>query len=122
MLSIAQAVAPAPDLPVSPADQSLAAYEGEWRAAVRQWRRCAFPRETYRYVRAMADALVQTKAYQAQGLLPDDPVEPEYSSFQAAPQDVCVTLLDGMQPIIAAYDSAQKNPARLRPWSAPSLD
>ncbi|WP_022696963.1 hypothetical protein [Euryhalocaulis caribicus] len=112
-----QAPQPAGALAVSPPDQSVEAYQGEWDQAVRQWRACYFPRETYRYVQSMADALVQTKAYAAQGLTPER-IEPEFSALQDT-REQCLTLAAEMEPIIEAFTAAQDRPGLLRPWRAP---
>lgn len=115
-----QPVAPAASaaqLAVSPPEQSVEAYSAEWKSAVAEWRACDFPRETYRYVQAMAEMLVQTKAYALQGHRPG-PVKPEYSSYQAGGES-CMTLAAGMDPIIAAFNAAQNRPGLLRAWRAP---
>jgi len=114
---LTQPVAPAPDLPVSPPEQGVIAYENEWRTALSAWRACRFPRETDRYLRAMADTLIQAKAYDAQGFEPI-PVEPEFSSWRQPDED-CLRLAAEMDPIITAFREAQIRPGLLRAWRAP---
>lgn len=117
LLLALQPVQPAPPLPVSPPEQSVDAYAAEWRDTLRAWRACDFPRETYRYVAAMSEILVEAKRRAGPGAEPARP-EPEFSAFaqESAP---CRALAAEMEPLIEAYAEAADRPGLLRPWRAP---